>query len=446
MEKTDPKTAMEMPEGFDEAWRYPLMDAIFNRRSRRIAMGTDIPGGPTQYKSTRAPIPLTELEEAMLVQATTGISGFNLADLPFGDEQGRDACGNTMIQFTGRTWASPCASHDTELFYWNDEGTYVMKLHDVLASRMLEYQNLDDRERVIQFQKDNAVKLFDGRPQYPHTAPTMLPFNIPISDVPGSTMFLPIADNTFEMINLLLLLCGVPEGGMTVIDQENGNRPAGCERWIKEGLLDGKRAVPLSYLGNASQIEAGFMIQNLLLTIQAMGLGGWVHGHAAAPILLGGTPMAKGLGFHFVTGTSGSLKGMPTPVGLEGILEAYCPPYYPNMDAAVDAVVDVKFASGGIYDPDKTTAEGASASAFKDHREVVTNVPRHSDELIQCVKDICNYIYDTFGRFPSHTDAISTPGCWVQAHHLDLEFYDKFYQEGAYTDAQRKHMQIWHAE
>ena len=438
---TDPTTNVDIPAGFDAAWKYPLMEAIFKRRSRRLAFGAEIPGGPTKYRSKQDPLPLSELEEALLVQATTGVSGFNLGDLPYCDDKERDACGNTMIQFTGRTWASPCASHDTELFYWNDEGTYVMKLHELRPERMQEYASLDDRTRVLQFHRDNAVKLFDGRPEYPHEVPTMLPFNVAISDVPGSTVFLPIADTTFELINVFLLICGVPEGGTYIIDQENGNCAAGCERWAKEGLLDPMKAVPLSYFGNASQIESGFMIQNLLLTIQAMGLGGWPHAHAAAPVLLGGTPVAKGLGFQFVTGKSGSLKGMPMPVGLKGVLESYCPPYYPNMDAAVDAVVEKKFGSDGIFNP-----EAPPSSAFKEHREIVANVPHHSDELVQCVKDICNYIYDTYGRFPSHVDAITTPGCWVQAHHLDLEFYDKFYKEGAYTDAQRNHMEVWHSD
>ena len=438
MTPSDPK---QPPKGFEAAWSYPLLEAVFKRRTRRIAFGAQIPGGPTQYQSKQAPLALDELEEALLVQAATGVSGFNLADLPFCDEQGRDMGGNTMIQFAGRTWPSPCASHDTELFYWNDEGTYVMKLHEVPPESLQTYETVDDRSRVLELHRKGAVKLFDGRPDYPHTYPTMLPFNIPTSDVPGSTIFLPVADTTFELINVLLLMSGWPDGGMAVIDPENGNRPAGCQRWIDEGMLNPLYAVPLTYFGNVSQIESGFMIQNLLLAIQATGLGGWVHAHPAGQVLLGGTPLAKGLGFRFITGTGGSTAGRPSPVGLDGVLEPYCPPYYPSMDAAVDAVVDGKFAPGGLYDP-----EGKPASAFQQHHEVVRGVPRYSDELVQCVKDICNYIYDTYGRFPSHVDAITTPGCWVQAHHLDLEFYDKFYEKGAYTESQRDHMSQWHSE
>jgi hypothetical protein len=426
--------------GLTAAFRYPLMQALFRRRTRRVSLGSEIPGGPTEYHSPHPAVPLGELEEALLVQAATGLTGFNLSDLPFCDEQGRDAGGNTMIQFSGRTWPSPCGSHDTELFYWNDEGTYAVKLHDVHPERMSELEGLEDQARVLELHRKYSVKLFDGRPQYPHTYPAMLPFNIPTSDVPGSTIFLPIADTTFELINVLLLMCGWPDGGVTVVDPENGNRPAGCERWIKEGLLNGLNTAPLTYFGNVSMIESGFITQNLLLMIQAMGLGGWTHAHPAGQVLLGGTPLAKGLGFRYITGKGGSTKGIPAPVGLDGILEAFCPPYYKDMDAAVDAVVAGKFGSGGLYDPN-----AGGDSALAQHREFVTGVPRYSDALVQCVKDICNYIWDTYGRFPSHVDPIATSGSWVQAHHLDLDFYDRFYKDGAYTETQRDHMQLWHA-
>jgi hypothetical protein len=437
-----PEDEVHRTPGFKNAWNYPLLEAIFKRRSRRVGLGAQIQGGPLAFRSQKEPIPLTEIEEATLIQAATGMSGYLLGDLPFRMQDGRDGCANTLIQFTGRTWPSPCGSHDTELFFWNDEGTYVMKLHDVTPERMQEYRNLeDDGARVLAFHREHAVKLFDGRPEYPHTYPTMLPFNQTISDIPGSTIFLPVADTTFELINVILLMCGWPEGGMVFVDPENDNKPAGCERWIKEGLLNPGLVVPITEFGAISNIEAGFMIQNLLLTQQAMGLGGWVHAHAAALVLLGGTPITRGLGFRFITGKAGPKQGWPMPVGLDGILQSYCPPYYPDMDAAVDAVVESKYGKEGIYNPDSGVG-----GPFKDTREVIADVPKHSPELIQCAKDICNYIYDTYGRFPSHVDAITTPGCWVQAHHLDCDFYDRYYQEGAYTETQVNHMRMWHPE
>ncbi len=422
------------------AWNYSLLDAVFNRRSRRFAVGSEIPGGVHKYRSQQPPFPLDEIEEALLMEATTGISGLVLADLPFQDERERDAGGNTICHWVGRTWPSPCASHDTHLLYWNDEATYLVRDPDVSNIELREFRDEGDRDKLLQRFRASRVKLFDGRPQYPHTYPTMLPFNIWSSDIPGSTVFLPVIDVTFEFINVLLLMTNWPDGGFFIVDDLNGGVPAGCERWAREGLLNRMLTLPLSYLGSVSQIEAGFVVQNLLLTQQAMGLGGWVHAHPASLILLGGTPLAKGLGFRFITASGRRGSGVPSPVGLDGLLEPYCPPYRKDMGAAVDALVECKWGSGGAYTP-----ESSQPIPFLVRNEFVESVPRYSDKVVQCVKDICNYIYETYGRFP-HVDAIQTAGCWVQAHHLDLEFYDKFYPEGAYTKTQENHMALWHAD
>ena len=52
------------------------------------------------------------------------------------------------------------------------------------------------------------------------------------------------------------------------------------------------------------------------------------------------------------------------------------------------------------------------------------------------MKDICNYVYDTYGRFPAFSDPMFLR-FMVQAHHLDLDFYDKYYPPGAYTENHR---------
>lgn len=428
--------------GVRAAWNYPVLEAIFNRRSRRFAVGTEIPGGATKYRSDKPPMPLDEIEEAILIQAATGVSGLLLADLPYRDDKDRDAGGSTVIQFTGRTWASPCASHDTELFFWNDEGAYLAKFKDAQACGLREYETMDDQEKILMSFRENRIRLGDGRVEHPRNYPVMLPFNIWSSNVPGSTVFLPVTDVTFEYINLMLLMCGWPDGGFYFVDDENGNVPAGCERWAKEGLLNPLFTLPLSYFGTTvSTIETGFIMQNLMLTIQAMGLGGWVHAAPPAEILLGGTPVTKGLGFRFVTGKQGRGASPPTPspVGIDGVFEAYCPPYYKDMNAAVDAVVAAKFGPDGIYNP-----ASSHPAPFLAKNEFQEAVPRHSDKLVQCVKDICNYIYETYGKFPSHSPAMVSTGSWVQAHHLDLDFYDKFYGKAAYTETQARHMELWH--
>jgi hypothetical protein len=436
---TTQETKLLSHPGVASALSYPFFEAVLNRRSRRFSMGAEITGGPTKYKSAHNPVPLDELEEALLVQAATGMSGMALGDMPAVDAEGRDIGTNTLARFIGRTWPSPCASHDTELIFWNDEGTYVAKFKELTPSKIREFETLDDKERLLATFRAAKHKLFDGRPQYPRQYPVMLPFNQWSSDLPGSTVFLPLADVTFELINVLLLMCGWPDGGMYLIDDFNDNRPAGCERWAKEGLLNPMYSMPISMLGNVSTVETGFIMQNLSLAIQSLGLGGWVHAAPVGMALLGGTPTGRGLGFRFVTAKEGPRAGRPMPVGIDGVIEAYCPPYYRDMAAAVDAVVEAKFGPGGPFN-----LETESPSPYLARNEFVSAVPRHSDALVQCVKDICNYIYDTYGRFPSHVDPISVSGSWVQAHHLDLEFYDRFFEAGAYTETQARHMELWH--
>lgn len=413
-----------------KAWNYSLFDAIFNRRSRRMALGAEIPGGPHAYKSDKPPLPLDEVEEALLVQAGTGISGLNLSDLPFKDDQGRTASGNTMMQFTGRTWASPCGSHGTELFYWNDGGAWLVKLKDVCGDKMREYETEDDRDAILESFRANRVKVTDKRPEHPRAFPAMLPFNFWDSNVEGSTIFLPVINHTWQFINALLLVCGWADGGAYIIDDWAG-KPAGCERWIGEGLLDGNRGLPMSTLTGGQEVEPALIMQNIVLAEQAMGLGGWLHAGVAAPFLFGP------LGFQTITPKN---NVFPVPVGIDGVLEGYCPPYFKDMNAAVDAVVEEKFGSNGLYQRDTDKPR-----PFLNASEFVQDVPTYSDKLVQCVKDICTYMYETYGRFPPHLPTMDMSAYWVQAHHLDLDFYDKFYPAGAYTETQAEHMELWHA-
>jgi hypothetical protein len=424
--------------GVDDAW--PVFDTIFKRRSRRMAIGAEIPGGFTKYHSDKPPQPLEELEEAMLVWAATGVTGRLLADLPFRDDDEQEAGGNTILSWRGLTFASPCASHETRIFYWNDEGTYFVKYENVNPTRILEFESKSDWEKVLHFTRASKVKLFDGRPEYPHRRGVMLPFNMWDSDIPGSTIFLPVLDCTYETINLLLLSIGYGNSA-AIVDDIAGDGYAGCERWVKEGLLDEKRAIPLSSLGTAAVVESGFIMQNLQLAVQAIGLGGWVHASANTQVVMGGTPMSKGLGFRFTTpkysGPSRGGMGGAIPIGLDGIIEPYMPPYYASMDAAVDAIIDQKFGQGGLYTPTNPEIPLQDPAGF------AADVPRHTDAVIQCTKDICNYAYEKYGRFPVGANPIQASS-WFQAHHLDLEFYDRFYKDGAYTETQARHDELWH--
>ena len=62
---------------------------------------------------------------------------------------------------------------------------------------------------------------------------------------------------------------------------------------------------------------------------------------------------------------------------------------------------------------------------------------------MQYVKDACNYLYETYGRFPAHVDAFYSGGMWLQFSHLEMEYYDRFFDPAQYT-RQAAHDGLWH--
>jgi hypothetical protein len=125
---------------------------------------------------------------------------------------------------------------------------------------------------------------------------------------------------------------------------------------------------------------------------------------------------------------------------LTDVINGYCPPYYPTMSEAVDALLEHKYGSGGIYnDPNyyNRVLKPELAKRYLDE------APRYTPEVVQCAKDVCNYIFDTYGRFPAHVNAFEAPGVWVQAHHADIGYYETFYQPRV-VERQVEHERLWH--
>ena len=110
------------------------------------------------------------------------------------------------------------------------------------------------------------------------------------------------------------------------------------------------------------------------------------------------------------------------------------------MSDAVDAVVADKFGPNGIYS-DQTLF----ARVYKDGFGAcyLAEASTYAHDVIECTRDICNYIYDTHGRFPAPVEAIHVPGIWLQAHHVDERYYEEYFRNGL-TDAHRAHDNTWH--
>jgi hypothetical protein len=172
--------------------------------------------------------------------------------------------------------------------------------------------------------------------------------------------------------------------------------------------------------------EPAAICQNMFLATEAIGIGGWMHcGFLSFEIL-------QALGFRTVAPPGAPL--LAHPVGLDGVFEAFCPPYFATMDAAVDAVL--------------APADAAPPRAPVPHRlpadTPLAGTVTISAEGLACTKAVCRYILETYGRFPGTVDAMHL--MWMmQAHHLDTDFYDRHFQPGAYGPTHAAHMASWHA-
>jgi hypothetical protein len=431
-------------EQVDEAWNFSLFDAIMSRRSRRFGVGMEITEGPNKFKSTNPPIPLDELEEALLIAAGTGVTGLNLGDLPWAArpekiDQLQNWCGegNTLVEYAGRSWPSACGAHGTELFYTNDEGVYLLKLREAQPSKFCEYEGKSDRDKLVEFVRDNRVKLFDGRLDIPRNTGAIYSFNLWNMNMPGTTLFMPVSDITEEYINIIMLSA---DFGQYLIDDRNGHRPTISQKWIKEGWVD--TPIPLTMIESSMMCTVGgaegaFIGHNITLALQAMGLGGWLFGGAVPFVVMGGTPMGQGLGFRFEANPKDP-NAFSVPVGIDGGFESYRPPYFKSMDEAVDAIVARKFGPNGAFNPfsDKQ-------APYKNQADFLRQIPRTPEKSIEICKETCRYIWDTYGTFPA-TVAPMALLYYIQAQHCELEFYDKYYPAGAYLKTHKQHMDRWH--
>jgi hypothetical protein len=428
-----PATSSEL---INRVWQYPLFEALYGRRSRRFGLGFEIAEGPFRYKSEHTPLPLSELEEALLVAAGVGVTGAPLWDM------GRPAA---FRAGPGRTYASTSRGRRTALFFTNDHGVYVIDPANPTNTKVREAATPDEQKSILALYRGYRKELRRGRLAVPRKIPPLFGHNLWDSNMPGATLFMPICDVSQTMIALLVQLVdgdvgrfvGKHGGGMYIVDDRHGFRPAGNEKWANRGFLDRKKVLPLSILERQACYfmfsEPAAICHNISLAAEAIGLGGWMHcGFLSLEVL-------RTLGFTMV-----EIRGAPSanPVGLDGVFQGFCPPYFPDMGAAVDAVVSGLLRKG-TASTTVPTVQGAAPYRMSD-ANYLGSIAEISDEGIACVKAVCNYVYETYGRFPGNVDTMHL--MWfMQVHHLDLDFYDKFFHAGVCGCSHATHMATWHA-
>ncbi|HLH67116.1 MAG TPA: hypothetical protein VKV27_15595 [Solirubrobacteraceae bacterium] len=415
-----------------ELERFPLIEALLGRRSRRFPLGGEIPDGPLAYRSRHEHVPLSELETLLILAIMSGSTGwhFGITRHP----RYAPALANYNGAAGGRTIPSAAGFHTSELFYTDDTGVYFVATRDS-GALVDPADGPVTLEAVLAAHRQRIRRLSDQRLHLPRREPYMEGHNTWIANEPGSLLAIPIADIAQHHI---ANLCFFTQNGYCIYDDINRRSIPGIERF--SGLVDTDSPIPLSFVEQYSLTEATAELMtssyNGALLLQAMGLGGWSFDGIEHMALLGasGDPDVPGLGFRFDTDPR---WGQPNPTGrTDGTFHAFCPPHFPDMAAAVEAFCERKFGPGGPYHPD-------TPGPWRDSRAVRSSAQRHDERFRACVTLQCDYTLETWGKFPG-----TVPSVWVmnflQAQHLDTEFYDHHFRPGAYLETHRAHMRTWH--
>ena len=423
------------PTRLETFLEFPLIQALFGRRARRFGLGMEIPSGPLAFKSEEGPLPLTELEQMILVAAATGVSGWNFG-VPFGPRT-PESHAEFTLRFTGRTAPTAAGLGTPALFFTDDDGCYCVRTRDVQPGLMQELdQGEDALQRVVAVCREHTTRIRDGRLDLPSIPPHVLPPNLWWANKPGSTLFMPVGDAGEQCLGIMALM--IRHGAM-IVDHDTGEPAGDLEPFVRSGFLDREKRFPLSELQSfvleSVCAELAFMGQNIALMLQAIGLGGLYFTGMDGLSALGANARdgVAGLGFRFV---EDERWVTPNPVGLEGVYESLCPPNYSDMRAAVEAFVERKFGPHGAYDPE-------APGPWRESASVKRSVVPYSGEFVECMSEVARYIYDKYGKFPGIRSTIMLPG-FVQAHHIDTGFYDTHYKDGGYLQTHAQHAQRWH--
>ena len=427
-------TAKDWPPGFQDMLSFGLVEALLGRRSRRFFMGAEIPDGVFSYKSVQKALPLTDLEKMLVVSSCGGNTSWH--HMIYRAARYAPHLSNYAGSAGGRTFPSSAGFHTSQTFFTDDEGVYLLDMRDAPA--------FDDRaedgslslEAFVANARKRVRKIQDGRLRFSSELPYTEAHNTWVFNKPSTLVVIPVGDLSQHV---LLNICYMLQNGLVLHDDINKRSIPGIEQF--GDIVDVTNVWPITFVEQWSlselTVELGTSCYSGVLMLQAMGLGGWMFNGIDPFAMLGasGNPQVPGLGFRY---DKDERWPYPNPTGLKGVMEGYCPPHHPHMRAAVDALCERKFGPGGPFHPD-------TPGPWKDSRKVRSAAQVHDERFRECVALQAQYVYDTFGKFPGTVPSMFVI-MYLQAHHLDLDFYDKFYKPGAYLKTHAMHLAHWHSD
>jgi hypothetical protein len=347
------------------------------------------------------------------------------------------------------------------LVFNNDDGVFIYTPH--VPTKMVEIEKQEDMEIIFRAFKEGITRIGE-----PIRGGVDAPFNRVEfmgrqSFQPGQVQFFPACDTVINLLHTLsnLLNNSDPKQRTPPIDELNGKLMC-AQHWVDDGYLQG---IPMPWAWLELKIISGggelaaMMMQNIDLVAAAMGLGAYKYTNVLMPVLLGGTPAMRGIGFRF----SSDKKGFMYPVGIDGQFSAHAPPAL-SLDDAADTYYRLCWGPEGrsrpwvkegdeVLDPAFSPKPRAVHRPFKDSEgflKVLSSYPEempgcgpYTPESRQIIREIFHYLYDTYGRVPRTAEPMWLPFV-VQVQHLAVDFYDKYFKEGVISQEQREHLKVWH--
>ncbi|SRX93328.1 hypothetical protein MSP7336_01565 [Mycobacterium shimoidei] len=402
-----------------EVAQFPLLSAITGRRSRRFPVGGRIPAGTLAYTSRRQVQPLSEVERALVLSITAGVTGwhYGIAHHP----GYAPSLPNYSGSASGRTFPSAAGFHTSQLFFTDDSGTYLLPTRDEPPR---EYGSIED---WISHTAASYVRISDARLEVPREEPHMEGHNTWIGNHPGSLLAFPVADLAEHLMENLWFFAA---NGYLVVDDINRRNIPGIEHF--SSLAHADDPIPLSFVEQYTLTEAtaelAIAANNGALALQALGLGGWIYDG------LNRLSVLDGLGF---VSDDDERWPFPNATGLPGFFETLSPPHVPSVSAGVHKLVERKFGPGGPFHSD-------TPGPWSDSPKVRASAlpPEGIQEVVSLE---ASYIYDTFGKLPGTVPTVHVL-MYLQAQHLDTDFYDAFFGPGAYLHTHAEHQARWHGQ
>ena len=158
----------DLPPGLEAAVRFPLIEALQGRRARRFSVGSSIPDGPLAFTSPAAPMPLSALEQMMVLTAAAGNTGWHYL-IPHNPNY-IPHIPNYAGAAGGRTFPSSAGFHTSEFFFTDDEGVYFLPTRDAAALLARDEDGAVDLNAYLQAHRSRVRKLSDKRLHIPHSA------------------------------------------------------------------------------------------------------------------------------------------------------------------------------------------------------------------------------------------------------------------------------------